>query len=231
MIVGLLYFLCSSCDESTKTANTPVFFDTTFVLYNHTFKLDFVEISDRDWMMTLLRDNEKVLIDTLPLENIVNIDVSDVNMDGNKDILFQSGRLIPVSTLYLFNASESSFQKVEGFDEYHGIVRIDGNDKCFFSYDKIGCRNLNWMSTLFYVKEFKVIPIARMYGNACDSLPDETLKEIRIFKVSENGLSGEIFVEKIPYSETIKENEQKFDFIEQYWNQNLSLFFTVENEK
>lgn len=230
MIVGLLYFLSSGCGESTKTANTQVFFDTTFVLYNHTFKLDFIEISDRDWMMTLLRDNEKVLIDTLPLENIVNIDVSDVNMDGNKDILFQSGRLIPVSTLYLYNAPKNSFQKVEGFDHYQGIVRIDGNDTCFFSYDKIGCRNLNWMSTLFYVQGFRTIPIAKMYGNACDSLSDETLKVIRVFRVPKDYLSGEIFMEQMPYSKTIKRNEQKFEFLKQYWNQHLSLFLALEEE-
>jgi hypothetical protein len=126
--------------------------------------------------------------------------------------------------LYLFDKVNNVFKYVEGFERFPASQQLKTNPKYYFSYHRAGCADLNWVSDLFYIQNFKTIHIGHIYGKGCDADLKEEPQVIEVYKISDNNSDNEKLFEKLPYQRNVPEFGDKWDFIKRYWQKNYSKF-------
>lgn len=171
-------------------------------------------------MLIINTNSKNVLIDTLYSSGLLNIEFVDLNKDNNSDILVSYIGNNPTNDLYLFDPTNNIFRNLEGFIKYPDAVQLKAYPKFYYSYHRAGCADLDWVSDLFKIENFKTIQIGRIYGMSCEDNP----QVIEIYKIIDNKEGREKLVEKLPYFKHIPQFEDKWKFIEKYWEKNFEKF-------
>ena len=199
-------------------------FDTTFVVNKKTFEFLINEISEEEVTLTFIRNLKNINKDTLQSIGLGGFEFTDFNKDGNLDILFTYIGNNSSSEIYLFDSKTDEFKKLEGFDRFPEATQLKVNPKYYYSYHRAGCADMNWVSDLFFIDNFKTIQIGHIYGHGCDFEEKENQQIIKIYKVFEENEENKKEVEKLPYLQNISAFGDKWDFIEKYWNKNYGKF-------
>lgn len=199
-------------------------FDTTFVINEQTINLEIRDVSEDKVTLTFIRNSKHLKTDTLQSAGLEPVEFTDFNKDGNSDILFTYMGNNPTYEIYLFDKTTNDFKYLKGFDRFPEAVQIETNPKYYFSYQRAGCADMNWISDLFYIDNFKTIHIGHIYGQGCDFELKENPQIIEIYMVFEDNEENKKEIEKLPYLKNIPDFGDKWDFIERYWNKNYGKF-------
>lgn len=150
------------------------------------------------------------IIDTLELGILVDFKFIDKNIDGNKDLMLTIGGNRAFDLLYVFDQTENTLVKITNFINYPQTEQI-GDTKFLFSYIAQGCADYVWKSSLIAIENFKVAEYGFIYGNGCEVQEKDNYIIINYKKE-----------QKIKYAETLQKYKNgKFDFIKQYWNNEI----------
>lgn len=148
----------------------------------------------------------------------------DFNGDGYPDILLSYQGSNHTSFLYLFDPATYTFHPIEGFVAFPDAQQLKSNPDLYYSYYGVGCNDLNWISDLFTMVNFKTVRVGHMYGKGCSLNVLENPQFIGLFKIDSVNNQSEWLVEKLPYQQFIPDNESKQAFIKNYWNSNYRKF-------
>ena len=141
----------------------------------------------------------------------------DFNNDGFKDIFIEFFSNTPGDCdLYLYNPALKGFTHVAGISSYPAPIKIPGT-KYYYSYHHSGCADENWDSDLFFIKNYKVVCIGNISGDACN------LTEPGIFIYRERGDNHKL-VKRFKINVIEKYKGYKWEFIERYWKKNYQKF-------
>ncbi len=200
------------------------FFDTTFVVNKQTFKLFMNDINEDEVTLTFIRNSKKIEIDTLKSVGLGGFEFTDFNKDGNSDIFFTYMGNNSSYELYLFDDRANVFRVLEDFDRFAEAIQLKNNPKYYYSYQRAGCADMDWISDLFYIDNFKTIQVGHIYGKGCDFEVKENPQVISIYKVLANNEENIQLIKKLPYIKNIPKFSDKWIFIEKYWNNNYGEF-------
>jgi hypothetical protein len=164
------------------------------------------------------------LQDTISGLGLANPEFPDFNMDGNPDILLTYTGNNNVYFLYLYDTKTNKYISVDGFLNYPNAIQLKSNPQYYYSYQREGCGDLNWVSDLFEIENFRTNKIGHIYGKGCDFNVLENPQVIGIYKNTGSNEQTETLIEKLPYPKFIRKNEDKRAFLEKYWNNNYRKF-------
>jgi len=199
-------------------------FDTTFVNNKMTFQIKTKAISKDLLLLTSTSETSTTLIDTIDSGGLANIKYLDFNRDGNSDILTDYYGNNSTYSLYLFDPTSNKFLKIENYSHFPYAIKLKSNPKYYYSYHRAGCADLDWVSDLFKIQDFKIIQLGHIYGQGCDFEVKENPQIIEIYKVQDNDEEKGKLIKKLPYLKFIPNFGDKWDFIEKYWNKNYAKF-------
>lgn len=200
------------------------YFDTTFVVNNQLFKFVINDINEDEVTLTFIRNSKTIKTDTLQSGGLGDFEFTDFNKDGNPDILFTFIGNNSSYGLYLFDNKTTEFKYLEGFDRFPEAIQLKTNPKYYYSYHRAGCADMNWISDLFYIDNFKIIQIGHIYGQGCDFEAKENYQVIDIYKVLINNEENKKLIKTLPYIKNIPKFDDKWNFIEKYWNNHYKKF-------
>jgi len=200
------------------------YFDTTFVVNKQTIKFVVNDINEDEITITFIKNSKKIKADTLQSVGLGGFEFIDFNKDGSSDIMFTYIGNNSSYELYLFDNIANEFKILEGFDRFSDVIQLKNNSKYYYSYKRAGCADMNWISDLFYIDNFKTNQVGHIYGQGCDFDIKENPQEISIYKVLENNEENKKLTKKLPYLKNIPKYEDKWNFIEEYWNNNYEKF-------
>lgn len=169
--------------------------------------------------IALLTANSNQL-DTIYYNGLSRIDFIDFDNDKNIDILVSYIGNNPTKELHLFDPKNNDFRFLDGFIKFCDSSPLKSNTKYYYSYQRAGCADQNWVSDIFTIDNFKIIHLGHIYGMSCD----DSTKIIEIYKITDNNEEKRKLIEKLPYDKNIATNNDKWDFIEKYWNANYEKF-------
>ena len=203
---------------SIQAQNFPI--DTTLVTNGQSFTIETKNVDTDNFILTVNYNSQKVLVDTLFTNGLSNIEYIDFDSDNYTDIVLTYLGNNSVKFLYLFDSESNSFKKINGFDNFPEVEQLRNNSKYYYSYQRAGCADMNWISNLFKIESYKLIQVGYIYGQGCDN--DEYPKGIEIYKVLDNDLENLKIFESIPYAETIQKYSDKWNFLDKYWNKSYT---------
>src|SRR5687768_9070101 len=198
--------------------------DTSFVINKQAFKIKTKEINSDQVSLTIYRNSKVIKVDTLDSEGLSYLKFPDFDNDGNKDIMLTYMGNNFTYSLYLFDKTKNVFKFVDGFDRFPASQQLKTNPKYYYSYHRAGCADLNWVSDLFFIANFKAIHVGQIYGKGCDADLKEEPQAIEIYKIVDNNEDNEKLIEKLSYQKNVPDFGDKWDFIKKYWEKNYSKF-------
>ncbi len=205
--------------------------DTSFIINKQTFRFQTKEVNAESVRLKIFRNSKMIKIDTLDAGGLSDLEFPDFDNDGNKDILLTYMGNNFTYYLYLFDKTNNEFKFVEGFDRFPEAMQLKTNPKYYYSYHRAGCADMNWVSDLFYIDNFKTIYIGHIYGQGCDFKVKENPQVIEIYKITDNKEENEKLLEKLPYIKNIPKFGDKWDYIKKYWNSNYGKFNCQKNNE
>jgi hypothetical protein len=188
--------------------------DSTLIIHKHRLTIQTKDAKGDKFLLVVKRHANSILVDSLDKEGAVDWEVSDFNKDGECDI-----RVINAYNgdhLYLFDTLTDRFRKVKGFGAYPEAKSVKAHAGFYYSYHRAGCADMNWVSDLFKIEDFRTIHIAQMDAEGCDSP-----YHVNVYKI--NG-AGKSRVAKMPYERVFSYNGDKWEFIAAWWYKNCSKF-------
>lgn len=194
--------------------------DTSFVINKQIFNIQTRKISSDQVTLTIFRNTKIIMVDTLDAGGLSNLKFPDFDKDGNKDIMLTYMGNNFTYELYLFDKIRNAFRFVKGFDRFPASQQIKTNSRYYFSYHRAGCADMNWVSDLFFIDNFKTVHIGQMYGKGCDADIKKEPQVIEIYKIIDDTQDKEKLIAKLPYLQNIPEFRDKWDFIKKYWEKN-----------
>jgi hypothetical protein len=216
--VALLAVYCTS----PKTDSLPsgrVFLDTTVTNLGSSIRLTVISDSDTTALLKSTSGEVEAIIDTLDQPQALGyIEVIDFDKNGSSDILLDYIGNNPTYFLYLYDSKTSAFKNIDDYKGFPEGQQLDSNSQLYYSYHRAGCADLNWVSDLFAIKNFKITHLAHIYAEGCE---DEQ-QGISVFKIIGNNSDRTTLIETIPYSD--EQNDSKWDIIKKYWNENYIKF-------
>ncbi|MFY8021346.1 MAG: hypothetical protein ACOVP1_09120 [Bacteroidia bacterium] len=195
-------------------------FDTTFKIKDHSFRFSIQDLNEHEFRLIFIKDKNEIKADTLPSDGLGNIEFIDFNKDNYIDILLSYIGSNAVKKLYLFDQVNDEFKLLEGFDRFPSAIQLKKNKNYYYSYHRAGCADMNWVSDLFYIDNFKTIHLGHIYGKGCENETAINPASIEVYKVMENKESNMKLIEILPYVKHIPNFDMKWTFIEEYWNKN-----------
>jgi hypothetical protein len=208
----------SALDTTTTLTKAIVVFDTTFVLKTSDFQVIAGRRSQNDDVYTHIIKNH---LDTTTIFGAAGgVDVEDFNSDGFLDIILSYLSNVRVCDLYLFDSNQETFKEVEGFHSVSDAKPIYGRTETYYAYQRAGCADANWTSTLFEIRDFRVQEIGEIEAYGCDGMEEQ--KGITAYKiVSPDKL---IEIDRFPIDTIESYEDYKRGFIADYWKTNLDQF-------
>ena len=185
-------------------------------LKNVSYQYDTVFINHQKFIATFFHNKFSSLYSIEKKDTVIKsqdyffrLDTLDINDDGFKDL-----RIFIVSNTpndcenYFFNHSNKSFVKIE--NDFSDFTKIK-NTPYYYSYERAGCSDDNWVSYLIKIEDFKTTEIAKMIGTGCSSADK---KSICIFKIHDKKDS---LIANLDYTKNISHIGKKWQFIKTYW--------------
>jgi len=204
--------------------NCILILDSTIRIKNIKFDIQ-VEYIDNYFCFLKIKRNSKLIIkDSLDLYDNSEVKFNDFNQDGYLDVVFYQTDNFSYNEVYLFNPKSIIFTYVKELSFYPYLEPLKTNKKYFYSYEVAGCSDMNWASNLIYIKNYKAISLGRIYGQGCDEDIKENKQYIEIEKIINPKKEISKKIKTLTYSKYIKKHEDKFEFIDTYWNKNYKLF-------
>ena len=211
-------------ESDTLTNEQRHYFDTTLTINNRSFRLLIQDINEDEITLTFFREYEIIKIDTLESGGLGNIEFVDFNKDSYSDFLITYIGNVATYDLYLFDEQKNQILFLDGFRGFPEATQLETNKKYYYSYHRAGCADMNWVSDLFYIDNFKTVHVGHIYGQGCDYEVKDNSQTIEIYKVIDNDENKKIKVEKLPYLNHITKFGDKWTFIEKYWNKNYKKY-------
>ncbi len=179
------------------------------------YKELFTAILKSNDTLYLLDSKENILFKNV---NQSNFEFKDFNNDGYKDLILTYYSNIHYQDLILFDTISNTFIPVEKFSRFPEAKSVEST-KYYYSYRRDGCADMNWVSDIFHIEDFKATQIGHISGKGCEG--DNVKNEICIYKiVNEN----KKLLETLSI-DTIKSYEDfKWGFIKEYWKKNYRRF-------
>jgi len=199
-------------------------FDTSLSNNGHLFHITTQELNEELSLLTATCNSNTEIIDTIYESAVGIIEYPDFDSNGYTDILFAYIGNNPTYFLYLFNNVTNSFVKIQNYSEFPYSRKLSVNPKYYYSYQRAGCADMNWVSDLFTISNLKITHLGHIYGQGCDANTIEEPQVIDIFRIPDNDRDRKILIEKLPYLENIPKFGDKWDFIDKYWNKNYTKF-------
>ena len=194
-------------------------FDTTYKINKQTLRIS-TKVLDSNFVLLNSKYASRIALhDTIDGVGLGNIEFPDFDNDGYPDILLTYFGNNPTYYLYLFDPIGKLYKNISNYMSFPDAVQLKSNPKYFYSYHRAGCADMNWVSDLFRIVDFKIVQIGHMDGQGCDFKKEL----IQIFKVINDKEKGQL-IAKLPYIKTLKNFDNKWEFIEKYWNQNVRKF-------
>lgn len=173
----------------------------------------FIACQNNDLEIFILNGNNDTIYKNNEAPN--KFEFIDFNEDGYQDMLLSYIGNYSSFDLALFDKDTNTLKNVEGFLNYPDAIRIK-NTKYYYSYSRAGCGDSNWFSHLFYIENYKAYAIGSIQGIGCEH---EEKNGIFIYKLKNE---KEELIKSI--SRKPGYYEDKWKFIENYWNKNYHLF-------
>lgn len=146
-----------------------------------------------------------------------NMEFSDVNQDGYKDILlYISSNTAGECELFLFSPRTNRYNRIADMQEFPAPQKIP-HTPYYFSYHHSGCADMDWNSDLFYIKHLTAIRIGNISVSDCGDPGDS----VRISRVKGD---AERVIEKLSVKAFHRLKGGKWEFIERYWTHNFKKF-------
>ncbi len=226
---------CQSADKPTAVstplaAKTPppgleiAAVDSTLMVGKLAIRIFTSIVDSNHLVLSAKTGGQALLLDTISAVALQKAEFPDFNKDGFTDILLNYGGNNTTNFLYLFDPALKKFRSIDGYINFPDAIQLNENPKYYFSYYPDGCRDLNWVSDLFIIENFKPVRLAHMYGKGCNFNVLENPQFIGLYKMAEGNDQAEVLIEKLPYGKFITENGDKWQFIEKYWNRNYRKF-------
>lgn len=194
--------------------------DTTLVINRKSLSLRTEEINDYQALFLSINGSRISLIDTIYPKGLSYCKYFDFDQDGYVDIMLAYRGNNTTYFLHLFDSVNGTFKKVEDFLRYPEALPLKKNNKYYYSYHRAGCADMNWVSDLFKIENYKAIQLGHIYGQSCEG----EAPVINVYVVKDNDESKAVIVEKLPYFINIPSFGDKWDFIRKYWNKNFEKF-------
>jgi len=199
-------------------------FDTAFKSNKQILHFSIKDLDSNFALLTSTYASRIALRDTIDSRGLAFIDFPDFNNDGYADILIDYLGNNSTYFLYLFDPITKHFKSIDGYMKYPDAVQLKANSKYYYSYHRAGCADMNWVSDLFKIVNFKIIQVGHIYGKGCEFEVKENPQVIEIYKVTNNNEKKGKLIKKLPYLKYIGDSGDKWDFIKSYWNKNFQKF-------
>jgi hypothetical protein len=206
-----------SCFANSVKAQT-YWFDTTFKSYNQVLHISTREYGDDSVSLTAVYGSHVALSDTLDKSGLADIEFPDIDTDGYSDVLLSYLGNNASHLLYLFDPKTNQFREISDYERYPDAVRLKSNSRYFYSYHRAGCADMNWVSDLFTIANFKIVQLGHIYGDGCEE------QIIDVYKTIDNDEQKRKLIAKLSYSKYITDFADKWHFLEKYWNTNYQKF-------
>jgi hypothetical protein len=142
----------------------------------------------------------------------------DFDNDGRKDIIFSYIGNNPIQDLVMYDVKDKEFTPVKDFSNYPEPIKIIGT-KYYYSYHRSGCADMNWDSDLFYIQDFKAIPLGSISGRECNN--EEEKDGIYIYKTKGD---QKTLYKTLSIGTIHKFKDDKWGFIKNFWTNNYMNF-------
>ncbi|SHL07782.1 hypothetical protein [Flavobacterium chilense] len=204
----------SEIKKENRQLNSDIFLTDTLAINKHYY----IQKSRNKSFYCLTSINGDTIIK--PADYYFDIEYLDINEDGYDDIRIYFVSNIPNQCdNYLYNKELQKFILIQ--DCELDIQKIKGVP-FYYSYNKAGCSDLNWESHLSKIENFKLINYGYILGHGCDFEVEKNPQSISVYKIiSPKAMK---LIQKLPYLKNIPKNEDKWSFIERYWQKNYRTF-------
>lgn len=199
-------------------------FDSTFWNNKQKFDVKVKVLSDDFVRLTIFRSSKRILSEKIDRAGLLNIEYVDFDKDKSRDILLTYGGNNATYYLYLFDNRTNTFRYVKGFDNFPEAIQLQANPRYYYSYHRAGCADLNWVSDLFVIENFRAIHKGHIYGRGCDSDTKSEPQTIYIYRIRNNNEEDKKLVARLPLLSYIASFGEKWTFIGRYWNRNYRRF-------
>ncbi len=206
-----------AADTANMTTREIVVFDTTFVNRSSEFQV----IAGRDKKHDVYAHIIKNKFDTITIVGASGgVHVEDFNSDGFPDVILFYLSNHPVNDLFLFEPQKEVYIEVEGFNQVSDAKPIRGRIETYYAYQRAGCGDANWTSTLFEIQNFKVQEIGEIEAFDCEGMEEK--KGITAYTIV--GPDKLVEVDYFPIDTVESYEDYKWGFIAGYWKSNLDKF-------
>lgn len=214
----------SSNNFSNNTLKEEPFLDTVIKNNNLSFHIKAENIDSSLVLLSATSETVTFVIDTIDRKGLYYVKFIDFDHNGNSDILIDYIGNNSTYSLYLFDSVKNSFRNIEDYARFPDAIQLKSNNNYYYSYHRAGCADMNWVSDLFKIENFKIVHVGHIYGQGCDFEIEENPQSIKAYKITDSTEENNILIESLSFTKYIHQNSDKWDFIEKYWNKNYSKF-------
>lgn len=216
----VLILLILGCSPISLLAQDFVW-DTTFMVSGNRLEFNEEHYSPTHSFLKFSKNGSVISLDSMDYTGPSGgREFVDFNQDGYIDLKITWTYNTRRSWLYLFDSARMEFIRVSGFWDFPDAQIIKNDHDYFYSYIKNGCADMNWLSHLFKIDNFKTVKVATIYGEGCSE--NQETRQIRIVKHLLDNTPA--LIETIPYDTIDTYRNYKWGFIEDYWNGNINKF-------
>ena len=211
---------------SFKTKSSEKIIGAAVNYVDSTYHFDTIKINDQQFIRTS-KNNTFNCLTTLKGDTIIrseefwiNNEILDIDEDGYQDIrVFVRSSTPNQCDNYLYDKKLKTFALLDNCDL--DIHKIKGT-KYFYSYNSVGCSDMNWESYLSQIDNFRLTSLGYMYGQGCDFNIKENPQIISIYIITHD--DNRTIIETLSYPKQIPRFEDKWHFIQRYWTEHHQKF-------
>ena len=192
--------------------------DTIIRVKKKTFLIQIKSLDKGSGILSVLKNHKIVLSEKMEIGGINDIEFLDFNHDGYPDFIVTYFANNESNSLYLFDQKANTFKKIENFFEPLSSKQLKSDNRYYYTYQRAGCSDYNWKSSLFKIVDFKVVHLAQIEGTGCKFEIDKNPQSIKVFDKKSQ------LIETLSYKKNIATLADKWTFTEKYWNKNYIRF-------
>lgn len=233
LIIIVLFFITSLSYVFSQASNSPQTLDRkTFYIDSTLFKLKVEQIDTFDYKIRISKKiNGKWKLQNRHIKDADGYDGYDIldwNKDGHPDIrvkFITGGSGEYENFLFLYDSISRQHINIKKYwwfcGSYENEKALKDTPNYFFSYISWGCAGDSYQSSLFTIKDYKLIEVGSISINYC-----EPPYQIIIYKCKQSdtskGRTQRIATIKAEYIE--KHYSSWHDYVENYWNKHYKMY-------